>query len=122
MGVLEMVARAAKINVGLEKDVKQALREFLKSLGPKCYSHWPVPVGYGESSLDCIGCYDGFFFAIECKRETGGDITDRQQATMKKMWVSGGLTWIEDSCDLYETKASFRYLDKKSSWMKQMML
>jgi penicillin-binding protein-related factor A (putative recombinase) len=40
----------------------------------------PVPSGYGESTLDYIGCYKARFFAIETKKP-GGKLTPRQQNT-----------------------------------------
>ena len=31
------------------------------------YSYWPVPSGYGKTTLDVLGCYRGRFFTVETK-------------------------------------------------------
>ena len=50
----------------IEADVKKSLRQYLKQLG--AYQFWPVPMGYGAKTVDCLFCYKGKFYAVECKR------------------------------------------------------
>lgn len=65
-----------------EGRVKAAVKKVLKKYPH--YGLWPVPSGYGESTLDYIGCICGLFFAIETKRP-GGEPTPRQKQTIKAM-------------------------------------
>jgi hypothetical protein len=80
----------------LEKAVKAAVRKRLKSLG--CYQHWPVQMGMGEPCLDCHGCYDGLYFAVETKAP-GKRPTLRQQLTINRIRAAGGLVFIVDSVE-----------------------
>jgi len=80
----------------LEKTIKLAVQKRLKELGPDCYSHWPVQLGMGDRCLDCHGCYNGLYFAIECKRP-GARPTAIQQYTIEKILAAGGLVYVIDS-------------------------
>lgn len=51
-----------------EGRVKDKLRKLLKEY-PGLYSYWPVPMGYGRTTLDMLGCYRGRFFSVETKAE-----------------------------------------------------
>ncbi len=44
------------------------------------YQHWPVPSGFGASTLDCLVGYCGMFIAIETKAP-GKKPTPRQKLT-----------------------------------------
>lgn len=59
------------------------------------YQNWPVPSGYGKSTLDCIGCYRGVFFAVETKAP-GGKPTIRQQEAIAEMREAGGAVFVID--------------------------
>jgi hypothetical protein len=49
-----------------EGKVKKRVRELLDEAG--CYYFFPATGGYGKSGVpDIVGCYRGYFFAIECK-------------------------------------------------------
>jgi hypothetical protein len=51
-----------------ENRVKAKLRKlFMEYRG--LYSYWPVPMGYGRTTLDVLGCYRGRFFSVETKAE-----------------------------------------------------
>lgn len=52
----------------------------------------PVPSGYGVPTLDFIGCYKGFFFAIETKAP-GKEPTPRQRKTIKDIGANGTAIW-----------------------------
>lgn len=82
----------------LEKTIKLAVQKRLKELGPDCYSHWPVQLGMGDRCLDCHGCYNGLYFAIECKRP-GARPTAIQQYTIDKILAAGGLVYVIDSLE-----------------------
>ncbi len=49
-----------------EVKVKRKVVSLLKEMG--AYNFFPVMSGYGRSGIpDIVGCYNGHFFAIECK-------------------------------------------------------
>jgi hypothetical protein len=78
-----------------EKAVKAAIRRALEGH----YQFWPVPCGYGESSLDCIACVGGIFVAIEAKRPGVNKPTPRQEAVMEKIALSGGAALLINTAD-----------------------
>lgn len=84
-----------------EGKVKKTVSALLRSV-PDLYYFMPVPSGYGESSLDYLGCYRGRFFAIETKKP-GGKPTDRQNMIIERMKQSGGCVFVIDG-DLTELK------------------
>lgn len=51
-----------------EGRVKEKLRKLLKGY-PGLYQYWPVPSGFGRTTVDVLGCYRGRFFAVELKAE-----------------------------------------------------
>ena len=51
-----------------EKKVKNAIIKQLKLLGDSVYYFFPATGGYGRSGVpDIVGCFNGKFWAIECK-------------------------------------------------------
>lgn len=51
-----------------EGKVKSDIKKFLDSLGSSCWYFSPMMMGYGKKGVpDIIGCYKGYFFAIEVK-------------------------------------------------------
>lgn len=83
----------------IKKLVNKMLDEFVVDLAsPQLYRYWPVPSGFGESSLDCIVCYYGVFMAIETKAP-GKKPTPRQQDCMMRMRCAGGIVHVVDSPD-----------------------
>ena len=62
----------------------------------------PVPSGFGESTLDYIGCYRGKYFAVETKAP-GKKPTDRQNMVIDRMRKAGGKVFVIDG-DLTELK------------------
>lgn len=77
-----------------EGRVKKKVSTFLKSV-EGIYYFMPVPSGYGESSLDYLGCYRGRFFAIETKKP-GGKPTERQEKIIALIKRSGGAVFVID--------------------------
>ena len=51
-----------------EGRVKNKLRRLLGAY-TGMYTYWPVPFGYGRTTLDVLGCYRGRFFSVETKAE-----------------------------------------------------
>ena len=76
-----------------EGKVKDAIKKYLKSVG--AYYHMPVQSGMGAPTLDFVGCYKGFFFAIEAKAP-GKKPTARQKLTIKEMEAAGAGVFVID--------------------------
>ena len=75
-----------------EAKVKKIVTEQLKQLG--VYYFYPVTGGFGRSGVpDIVGCYQGLFFAIECKAGKNKP-TPLQQKNMDQIDQAGGLTWV----------------------------
>lgn len=80
----------------LEKTVKTAVKKRLTELG--AYQHWPVQNGMGTPCLDCHGCLNGIYFAIETKAP-GKKPTPRQELTIAQIRAAGGLVFVVDSTE-----------------------
>jgi len=52
----------------------------------------------GDPTLDCVGCYQSVYFAIETKRP-GGKPTPMQRVTINKILAAGGLVYVIDSLE-----------------------
>lgn len=52
-----------------EAHPKDQIKEWLTEIG--AYQFWPVNMGYGKRTVDCLACIRGQFFAIEVKRLDG---------------------------------------------------
>lgn len=71
-----------------EKKVKAKVVAQLKALG--AYYFYPVTGGYGASGVpDIVGCYRGYFFAIECKAGKNKP-TPLQQKNIDDIVAAGG--------------------------------
>lgn len=77
-----------------EGKVKRKVSDLLKSV-PGVWYTMPVPSGYGESTLDYLGCYNGLFFAIETKAPKKKP-TSRQQNTIDDIQRGGGKVFVID--------------------------
>lgn len=79
-----------------KKKIKAALKEWgIASLtnpveDAQGYYHMGVPVGMGTSTLDFVGCYRGYFFAIEAKGPDGA-MTAREKLIARMIDEGGGL-------------------------------
>jgi penicillin-binding protein-related factor A (putative recombinase) len=80
----------------LEKTIKLAVHKRLKEVG--AFQHWPVQMGMGDRCLDCHGCYQGVYFAIETKRP-GATPTKIQWVTIENIQAAGGLVFVIDSLE-----------------------
>lgn len=75
-----------------EGKVKARLRRLLEI--NKVYHFMPATGGYGRSGVpDIVGCYKGFFFAIECK---AGDKrpTALQEKELERIRDAGGQVFV----------------------------
>jgi len=82
-----------------EAKVKKRVVTQLKSRG--IYYFYPVTGGFGRSGVpDIVGCYEGVFFAIECKAGKNKP-TALQEANMAQIRQNGGATWVvnEENAD-----------------------
>jgi hypothetical protein len=93
-----------------EGKVKTALKNALKRL-PRCYPFWPVQMGLGAATLDCLLCINGQFVAIETKAP-GETLTARQEITRDEIVAAGGIVIVVDST--VEAKAAVEYLCQSS--------
>lgn len=76
-----------------EGKIKEQVKEVFRKYGKDIWSDWPVPAGYGKSTLDCIGCVRGRFFAVETKAP-GKRMTDLQGMTAALMLMAGGEVFL----------------------------
>ena len=71
-----------------EKKVKMKVVAILKEVG--AYYFYPVTGGYGASGVpDIVGCYNGKFFAVECKAGKG-KTTALQDKNINEIRKQGG--------------------------------
>ena len=77
----------------LESTVKKEVKKRLKAMG--AYHFWPVQMGLGDVTLDCLGCYQGRCFGIETKAP-GKMPTLQQRHTMERMRAAGALVLVID--------------------------
>ena len=75
-----------------EGRVKAKLKARLKAVG--AYQFWPVQMGYGAATVDCLAAAFGRFVGIECKREGVEKPTPRQARVMEQIRAAGGLTYL----------------------------
>lgn len=78
--------------------IKNRLVMFLRSLKPVPYFFFPATHGYGRSGVpDVIGCWQGRFFAVECKAEgKAKQTTALQKLEIEKIKQGGGIAFVYD--------------------------
>jgi Holliday junction resolvase len=75
-----------------EGKVKKRAKEHLDTAG--AYYFMPATGGFGRSGVpDIVGCFNGVFFAIECKAGKGIP-TALQEREMKNIRKAGGQAWV----------------------------
>lgn len=79
-----------------EGKVKAKLKKILDSI--EAYYFFPATGGYGRSGVpDVVGCWNGFFFAVECKAEgKAGNTTALQDREIENIKKSGGVAFVYD--------------------------
>jgi len=80
-----------------EARVKSTLRKLLEDYDG-LYTYWPVPFGYGRTTLDVLGCYRGRFFTVETKA-AGKKPTLRQMGELENIALAMGKTFIISGAD-----------------------
>lgn len=95
-----------------EGRVKEKVKEIIKAYKPHVYAHWPVLNGMGVPTLDCVGCANGEFFAVETKA-AGKDLTPRQRVTQEEMRKAGARVFVIVGVDDVELKAFDSWLHKR---------
>lgn len=89
-----------------EAKVKKVVVEQLKDIG--AYYFYPVTGGYGGSGVpDIVGCYNGLFFAIECKAGKNKP-TKLQDHNMRQIAECGGLTWVVNEDNMRSVAETLR--------------
>jgi len=83
-----------------EAKVKKVVVAQLKALG--AYYFYPVTGGYGASGVpDIVGCYQGKFFAIECKAGNNKP-TALQQRNIDAIAAQGGMVKVINEDNMNE--------------------
>jgi Holliday junction resolvase len=89
-----------------EAKVKQRVRKILEEHGVYCFM--PATGGYGRSGIpDIVGCYRGYFFAIECKAGRG-TTTALQDRELRRIREAGGSTFTINENNIEELSAWLR--------------
>jgi len=84
-----------------EAKVKRKVVAQLKSLS--AYYFYPVTGGYGRSGVpDIVGCYNGRFFAIECKAGKNKP-TPLQQKNIDEITSAHGSVWVANELNADDT-------------------
>ena len=92
-----------------EARVKHKVREILKQFG--CYYFSPVTGGYGVSGVpDIVGCYRGYFFAIECKAGKGKP-TELQLKNIAAIVENGGRAWVVNEHNIMDVRTLLKGID-----------
>ena len=83
-----------------ETKVKKRVRKILDDHGVYCFM--PATGGYGRSGIpDIVGCYKGFFFAVECKAGRG-TTTALQEKELRKIREAGGTAFVINETNVEE--------------------
>lgn len=80
-----------------EAEVKQDHKDWFDEIG--AYHCWPVQVGYGKRTIDCLACINGRFVGIETKKEGELEPRGHQGTTIKEILSAGGCAFVSDSID-----------------------
>lgn len=93
-----------------EGKVKAKVKKILDTYG--AYYFMPATGGYGKSGVpDIVGCYKGFFFAIECKAGKG-KTTALQDKNLDAIVATGGLTAVINEDNIDYTITLMNLIDK----------
>lgn len=85
-----------------EKKVKTKVVAILKEVG--AYYFYPVTGGYGVSGVpDIVGCYNGKFFAVECKAGKG-KTTALQDKNIAQIKACGGQAIVINEENIEEVR------------------
>jgi Holliday junction resolvase len=89
-----------------EAKVKKKVKAILDELG--AYHFFPLMGGFGRAGVpDIIGCYQGCFFAIECKAGSN-KTTELQERELEKIRRAGGVAIVINEGNLEDVKAAIQ--------------
>ena len=87
-----------------EAKVKAVATRQLKELG--AYYFYPATGGFGRSGVpDIVWCFNGLFFAIECKAGNNKPTT-LQQKNLDQIVQAGGLAWVVNEENMRDVSAT----------------
>lgn len=93
-----------------EKKVKVKVVAILKEFG--AYYFYPVTGGYGASGVpDIVGCYNGKFFAVECKAGKG-KTTALQDKNIAQIIACGGLAMVVNEDNIEDVRLLMGHLSR----------
>ena len=96
-----------------EAKVKKKVVSYLKQMG--AYYFYPVTGGYGRSGVpDIVGCWEGWFFGIECKAGKNKP-TPPQQKNLDEIAKAGGINLIVNE-DNMNNIIEILHLEKEASY------
>jgi len=88
-----------------ENKVKGQVKKLLDKFG--AYHFSPATGGYGRSGVpDIVGCYRGYFFAIECKAGANKP-TALQDRELQRIRAAGGFAAVINENNINEVLALF---------------
>lgn len=88
--------------MAMTPEAKVKLRVVAQLKAIEAYYFYPVTGGYGASGVpDIVGCYQGKFFAIECKAGSNKP-TPLQQRNIDTIAAQGGMVKVINETNMYE--------------------
>lgn len=94
-----------------EAKVKRRVKEILATYG--AYHFPPATGGYGKSGIpDIVGCYKGYFFAVECKAGKG-KTTTLQDMQLQAIRDAGGVAIVVNEHNLHEVHTMLQSVKDK---------
>lgn len=93
-----------------EAKVKAKVRAILNKYN--AYHFMPATGGYGKSGVpDIVGCFRGYFFAIECK--SGKNTTTAlQELELNKIRQAGGWSTVVNEDNIQEVEQWLRHVSE----------
>ncbi len=81
-----------------EGEVKNVLKKrLLKIFGEDAYAFWPVQMGYGSRTNDCILCHKGCYIMIETKKSPKENLRRAQWYVLWRVVKAGGKAFVIDN-------------------------
>lgn len=94
-----------------ESKVKLRVKKVLAEYG--AYYAMPVTGGYGNSGVpDFLACYEGRFYAIECKAN-GGKTTALQEKHLADIRAAGGISLVIHEANVDELRKELENVKRK---------
>ena len=95
-----------------EKKVKTKVKELLDRMG--VYHFSPYQAGMGRAGIpDIIGCFNGYFIAIECKAGKG-KTTALQERELERILKAGGYALVVNEQNIHQVKELTEWIKNKT--------